>query len=130
MQAQSAESGWCPHSDPSDALSTTDSGLGEVQNHPVPSRPGPDAENIHTEPDDEASGDNPSPGTLAARDRELMPPQAPEQPHVGDHLDLEELRRAYDIYHRMPSPNLVGALQMHFRGVRGDWRFAAALIAT
>ena len=95
---------------------------------PAPSRPGPNAENMHTELDDDASGDSPSPGTLAARDGEIMPPPPARPPHVGDHLDLEELRRAYDIYHRTPSPNLVDALRMHFQGVRGDRRFAAALL--
>ena len=57
-----------------------------------------------------------------------MPPPPPRPPHVGDHLDLEGLQRAYDIYRRTPSPNLVDALRMHFRGVRGDRPLAAALL--
>ena len=98
--------------------------------HPgqVPSRLGPDTANMHTEPDNDASGYNPSPGTLDVQDREIMPPPHPRPPHVGDHLDVEELRRAYGIYHRAPSPNLVDALRVHFQGVSGDRRFAAALL--
>ena len=34
----------------------------------------------------------------------------------------------YDIYNRTPSPNLVNALRLHLQGVRGDRRFAAALL--
>ena len=44
----------------------------------APSRPEPNAENMHTEPDDDASGDNPSPGTLAARERENHAPPTPQ----------------------------------------------------
>ena len=77
---------------------------------PAPSRPVPNAESMHTEPGDDVSGDSPSAGTLEARDREIMPPPPPRPPHVGDHLYLEELLRAYDIHHRMPSANLVDAL--------------------
>ena len=51
-----------------------------------------------------------------------MPPLSPRPPHLGDHLDLEELRRAYDIYHI----NLVAALRTNFQDVRNDRRFAAA----
>ena len=57
-----------------------------------------------------------------------MPPPYPRPPHVGDHLDLEELRRAYDIYHRTPSHNLVDALGTHFQNVGSDWCFFAALL--
>ena len=83
---------------------------------------------MHTEPDEDAPGGSPSPGTLAARDREIMPPPPRRPPHVGDHLDLEELRTAYNIYHRTPSTTVVDALRMHFHDVRGDRRFAAALL--
>ena len=83
---------------------------------------------MHAEPNDDASGDNPSPDTLAARDREPMPPPPLRPPHAGDHLDLEELRRVYDIYYRTPSHNLVDALRVNFQGVRGNRRFAAALL--
>ena len=142
VQAQSAESRLHPHSDPSDAVSTTDAvttksrDSGTSGTTPPPatrpgptfSRPGPNADNMHTEPDNHVAGNSHSPCTLAARDREIMPPPPPRPPHVGDHLDLEELRRAYDIYHRTPSPNLVDALGMHFQGVRGDLRFVSALL--
>ena len=95
----------------------------------APLWPGPTAENMHTKPGNNASGDTPSPGTLAARDREIMVPPPPRPPHSGDHLDLEELRRAYDVYHRTPSDNLVDALRAHFQGARTDRRFAAALLS-
>ena len=41
---------------------------------PAPHRP---EEDMHTEPDNNASGDTPSPGPLAARDREIMPARPP-----------------------------------------------------
>ena len=94
---------------------------------PAPLRSGPDAANMHTGPDDDASGDDPSPGTLAARNREIMPPPPPRPSQAGDHLDLEDLLTVYDIYHGAPSPNLVDALPEHLLGFRGDRRFAAAL---
>ena len=142
VQANSAESRFHPHDDPSDVTSTTDENMTEsrgsgtsrttpppaVHPSPGPSRPGPDAANMNREPENDASGDNPSPGTLAAQDREIMPPPPPRPPHVGEHLDLEQLRRAYDIYHRTPSCNLVDALRVQFQGVHGDRRFAAALL--
>ena len=58
----------------------------------------------------------------------MPPPPPPRPPHAGDHLDLEELRRVYNIYHRTPSPNLVDALRLHLQGVRGDRRFVTALL--
>ena len=142
VQVQSGESGLHPHCEPSDTASRTDSAVIEIRESEtsgtilppaarpgqVPCRPGPNADNMHTEPDDKASGDSPSPGTLASQDREIMPPPPPRPPRVGDHLDLEELRRGYDIYHRMPSPNMTDALRIYFQGVRGNWLFAAALL--
>ena len=83
---------------------------------------------MHTEPDNNASGDTPSSGTLAARDREIVPPLPPLPLHSGDPLRLEELRRAYEVYNGTPSHNLVGALRAHFQDVRTDRPFAAALL--
>ena len=128
--------------DPGDATSTTDGTMTEsrgsgtskttpaaaAQPSPVPSQFGPNTANMHTEPNDDASGNNPSRDTLAARDREIMPPPASTPPHAADNLDLEELRRVYGIYHRNPSQYLVDALRVHFQGFRGDWRFASALL--
>ena len=94
----------------------------------APSQSGPDAANMHTEPNDDASEDNPLPDTLAAWDREIMLPPPPRPLHAVDHLDPEELRRLNDIYHRTPSPNLVDAHRVHFQGVCGDQQFAAALL--
>ena len=124
LQARFAESELRPHNDPGNATPTIDAALTEDQDSetsgttpplaahpgPAPSWPGPRAENMHRGPDDDASGDNPSTGTLAAQDREIMPRPPPRPPHLGDHLDAEELRGAYEIYHRTPSQNLVDAL--------------------
>ena len=123
VQARSAESKLGPHSDAGDATPTTHAGRTESQDSgtsgttpppaarpsSAPSQPGPSAEKMHTEPEDDASKDSPSPGTLAAR-------------------DLEELQRAYDSYHRTPRHNLVDALGTHFQDVRSDRRFAGALL--
>ena len=128
--------------DPSDATSTTDETLTEswgwktpettppaaARPYPAPPQSGPDAANMHTEPNDDTSGDNPSPDILATQDREIIPSPAPRPPHAGDHLDVEELRRVYDTYHQTRSPNLVDALRVHFQGVCGDRQFAAALL--
>ena len=57
-----------------------------------------------------------------------MPPPPPRPPHSGAPLDLEELRRVYNIYHLAPSLNLVDTLRVHFQGIHGDWRFVAALL--
>ena len=130
------------HNDLSDAESTTDEtmtesrGSGTSRTTPpaasylrlAPSQDGPDTTNMHTELNDDASGDSPSPNTLAARDREIMPPPPPRPPHAGDHLHLEELRRVCHIYRRTPSHNVVDALRVHFQCVRGNERFAAALL--
>ena len=95
---------------------------------PAPARPRPAAEQMHTEPDNSASGDTPSPGIPAARDRAIMPPQPPRPPQSGEPPGLEELRRPYDVYHSTPSHNLLGALRAHFHDVRPERRFAAALL--
>ena len=94
---------------------------------PAPSQPGSAAEDMHTETDNNASGETHSPGTLPARNREMMPPPKPMPPHSGDTLGLEELQRAYDVYHRMLWHDLVDNLRADFHDARPDWRCAAAL---
>ena len=75
---------------------------------------------MHTEPGNNASGDTPSPGTLASWDRGIMPPPLPDCRTQKTPSGLEELRRAYEVYHGTPSHDLVGALQAHFQDVRPD----------
>ena len=57
-----------------------------------------------------------------------MLPEAPRPLHSGDPLGLEELRRAYDVYHRTPSRDLVDAPRAHVHNVCTDQRFAVALL--
>ena len=54
------------------------------------------------------------------------PPLSPSQ--SGDPLGLEELRRAYNVYHGMLPHDPVGALRRHFQGTYLNWRFAVALL--
>ena len=83
---------------------------------------------MHTGPGNNASREAPLPGTLAAREREAMPPPPPRPPQLGDPLGLEELRRVYDVYHGMPPHDLLGALQGQFQSVHPDRHFAVALL--
>ena len=53
-----------------------------------------------------------------------MPPPTPRPPHSKDPVDLEELQRAYNIYHGITLQALIGALHEHFQGIDPDWRLA------
>ena len=94
----------------------------------TPPQPRPTTGDMHTRPDNNASGESPSPGTVAARDREAMPPPPPTPLQSGGPLELEGLQRAYDVYHGTSPHDLVGALQGHFQGVHQDRRFTVALL--
>ena len=116
MQARSADSVLCQQDRPGDATPGSNGAATERQHSampeasslptthpsPAPSRPGPAAEHMHTERDKNVPGNTPWRGTLAARDKEIMPPPPPRLPHSEDPLGLEELRKAYDVYHRTP----------------------------
>ena len=87
VQAQSAELKWRPHHDPGEATLTIGAPMTErtsgttpspaARPSLAPSRPGPSTGNMHTELDDDASGDTSPRGTLAAEEREVMRPQPP-----------------------------------------------------
>ena len=57
-----------------------------------------------------------------------MPPLPLRLPQSGDPFGLEELHRAYNVYHGTPPHDLVGALWEHFQGVHPDRCFAVTLL--
>ena len=95
---------------------------------PTPPPPRVTAGDMHTGPDNNASRETPSPGTLAAQDRKTMPPPPPSPRQSGDPHGLDELRRAYDVYQGTSAYDLVSTLRGHVQGVPPDRRFAAALL--
>ena len=142
VQAQSSESELHPHIVPSEATPATDAAIAESRDSrtsgttpspaagpsPAPSGPGLRRKTCTQSLTTTRQGRIPRPAPCSPGQRSYAP-QPTRPPHMGNHLDLDKLRRAYDIYHRKPSHNLVDALQTHFQGVRSDRGFAAALLS-
>ena len=93
-----------------------------------PPKLGTSAGDLHTGEFNSASGAIPPPGTLAAQDREVVPPQPriPAQSRGMGGLDPGDLRGAYNVYHSTPRHTLVDALLGHIQGLRPDRSFAPA----
>ena len=79
---------------------------------------------------DNASETTSSLRTLAAQDREPMPPPPPRpaQPRDGGPLDRGGLPGGYDVYHSTPPHALVDALRGRFQGLHRNRPFAMALL--